>query len=240
MININQKEFDKFALAKQILDTPTSLKGVDYLLSREKRRFDGIVGGALTAGCLVPIVTLAALVWMQDRHNPLLSLTRRNPFTGHAVPYWKIRTMVPDAHKLEDAVLNGDTIADFKRRSKDPRVTPLGAAIRRTSLDELPQLIQAAKGDLSLVGPRVFSDTEWNNHVLTQTQRQPYQSFCQLIENGVRFGVTGFYGIMGRANLSLVDRLTLEVMYGERASMTADVKIIGLTVGAVLNGHGAY
>jgi len=224
----------------EILRSSDILRGVNYLHSPLKRRLDMFMGGALSVGALIPIGLLASAVWLQDRKNPIYKGTRINPGIVNRVPIIKIRSMVVNGDALEDQVVGISSILEIKTKSADPRITPFGKWMRRTSLDELPQLLLACKGDISLVGPRMFNDSEWNREIFPNMDEEPYLTFYNLLQQGMKFGVTGFYGIYGRSNLALRDRVALDNLYGNDANFTADWRIMGLTVGAVLSARGVF
>lgn len=142
---------------------------------------------------------------------------------------YKFRTMVPNAEKLKEqyAHLNELQWPDFKI-TDDPRVTSIGKFLRKTSLDELPQLINVLKGDMSLVGPRPTSFGP-ETYKLWHTERLD-----------VTPGLTGLWQIIGRAQLEFDDRLRLDIAYIERASLWFDFNILLKTVLAVFERRGAY
>ena len=111
----------------------------------------------------------------------------------------------------------------------DPRVTPIGRLLRRTSLDELPQLLNVVRGDMSLVGPRPLP--------VEEQARIPDWARARV---GLRPGITGLWQVEGRANVSFQDMLRLDCEYAGRASLSTDLKILVRTVPAVLSGKGAH
>ena len=142
---------------------------------------------------------------------------------------YKFRTMVPDAEGLKSkyAYLNELQWPDFKI-TNDPRITIIGKFLRKTSLDEIPQLFNVLKGEMSLVGPRPTSfgpETYklWHTHRLD-----------------VMPGLTGLWQIVGRAKLEFDDRLRLDIAYIERASLWFDINILFRTVIAVFQSRGAH
>ena len=152
----------------------------------------------------------------------------RTGMGGHRFYMYKFRTMVSNAEELKSqlAHLNELQWPDFKI-SDDPRVTRLGRFLRKTSLDELPQILNVLRGDMSLVGPRPTSfgpETYklWHTHRLD-----------------VKPGITGLWQIFGRAQLEFDERLRLDIAYIERASLRMDIYILFLTVFAVFQQRGA-
>jgi lipopolysaccharide/colanic/teichoic acid biosynthesis glycosyltransferase len=142
---------------------------------------------------------------------------------------YKFRTMVTNAEelKLTYAHLNELSWPDFKI-TDDPRVTSIGRFLRKTSLDELPQIINVFKGDMSLVGPRPTS-FDASTYALWHTERLE-----------VLPGITGLWQVSGRSNLDFDDRLRLDVAYIENQSLWLDIKILFRTVTAVFSQNGAY
>ena len=149
---------------------------------------------------------------------------------GRSFTLYKFRTMVPDAEAQRErlAVLNETDAVLFKIRN-DPRVTRVGAWLRRWSLDELPQLINVLLGDMSLVGPRPALPREaalYGDHVRRRLMVQP--------------GITGLWQVNGRADLSWDESVRLDLRYVENWSLVLDLQILWKTTAAVLRGSGAY
>jgi lipopolysaccharide/colanic/teichoic acid biosynthesis glycosyltransferase len=142
---------------------------------------------------------------------------------------YKFATMVKNAEELKTqyAHLNELTWPDFKI-TDDPRVTPIGCILRKTSLDELPQFINVLKGDMSLVGPRPTS-FDASTYDLWHTERLE-----------VLPGITGLWQINGRSNLDFNERLRLDIEYIENRSLWLDTQILLRTVTAVFSQRGAH
>jgi lipopolysaccharide/colanic/teichoic acid biosynthesis glycosyltransferase len=142
---------------------------------------------------------------------------------------YKFRTMVPNAEELKAkyAHLNELQWPDFKI-TNDPRITPIGKFLRKTSLDEIPQLFNVLNGEMSLVGPRPTSFGA-ETYKLWHTSRLD-----------VMPGLTGLWQIIGRAQLEFDDRLRLDIAYIERASLWLDINILIRTVTAVFQSRGAH
>jgi lipopolysaccharide/colanic/teichoic acid biosynthesis glycosyltransferase len=147
---------------------------------------------------------------------------------GRRFRMYKLRTMVHDAAELKEkyAHLNELTWPDFKI-TNDPRITRVGRFMRRTSLDELPQLLNVLRGDMSIVGPRPTSFTA-ETYSLWHTARLE-----------VKPGLTGLWQISGRHKIDFDERLRLDISYIRRRSMKLDLLIIFRTFGAVFGGRGA-
>lgn len=153
----------------------------------------------------------------QGQHN--------RPFT-----MWKFRTMVADAEARKDRLRTANEIDGpmFKMR-RDPRVTGIGRLLRRTSLDELPQLLNVLRGDMSLVGPRPPLPEE--------VSRYDEREFRRL---SVKPGLTGLWQVSGRSDLSWQETVSLDLWYVDNWSMATDMGLMARTLRAVTDGRGAY
>ena len=194
-----------------------------------KGAFDRTAAGL---GLLVLSPFLAALaLWIKyDDPGPALFRQRRVGLDGTEFNVFKFRSMVVHAEALQSSLAGrseGNGLL-FKMR-EDPRVTRAGAFLRRWSLDELPQLINVVRGDMSLVGPRPPLPTEvaWYDHDLAR----------RLL---VKPGVTGLWQVSGRSDLSLEESIRLDLYYVENWSLAVDVTILWKTLGAVAGRRGAY
>jgi exopolysaccharide production protein ExoY len=147
---------------------------------------------------------------------------------GQPFTCWKIRTMYPDAELRLTALLAVDPVAARawelqQKPDADPRVTPLGRVLRRLSIDELPQLWNVARGEMSIVGPRPVTASELNRY---GARRRFYLS-C-------RPGLTGHWQVSGRRKLSYEERVSLDQRYAERIGLLSGLSILARTVPAVL------
>jgi lipopolysaccharide/colanic/teichoic acid biosynthesis glycosyltransferase len=202
---------------------PTAGKG--YFIS--KRAFD--VGFALILlPLVVPVLLLCALAVRLDSPGPILFAQRRTGRHGRRFRMYKFRTMVRNAEELKASLqhLNILPPPDFKIID-DPRITRVGRFLRKTSLDELPQILNVLRGDMSLVGPRPTSFAPstyslWHTHRLEVTP-----------------GITGLWQVKGRNDTTFDERLRLDIRYIENMSFTLDLKILSWTAGAVLKRSGA-
>jgi lipopolysaccharide/colanic/teichoic acid biosynthesis glycosyltransferase len=144
---------------------------------------------------------------------------------------WKFRSMHPDAEARlsEMRALSGKSDNAFYKWAGDPRITRIGKVLRRTSLDELPQLINVVVGEMSLIGPRPMMDGEGAE----------FPDFVQrrLL---VKPGMTGLWQVSGRSDISEHDRVRLDLYYVENWSMDQDLRILAKTALTVARGHGAY
>lgn len=179
----------------------------------------------ISAVVIIPLVALLAAVIALDGGNPFYKQKRvgRN---GRVFTIWKLRTMVPDADaRLADYLrLNPEARAEWESAQKlknDPRITRFGRLLRKTSLDELPQFLNVAMGDMSLVGPRPI--------MLNQESLYPGTSYFAL-----RPGITGLWQISERNHTSFSDRAMYDNLYDTSLSLGLDLTILLRTIRAVL------
>jgi exopolysaccharide biosynthesis polyprenyl glycosylphosphotransferase len=185
-----------------------------------------------SAGLLFAIVTfpLIALAIKLDSRGPIFFTQRRAGLGGHPFRIFKYRSMDADAEERLDEVVRIDELEQpmFKLEA-DPRVTRVGRVLRRLSLDELPQMVNVLKGDMSLVGPRPEQ--------LEVVRRYRPEDRFRL---EVKPGITGPMQVNGRGQLTFSERLAVELDYVENLSPARDLRLLALTVPAVLKRHGAY
>jgi exopolysaccharide biosynthesis polyprenyl glycosylphosphotransferase len=179
---------------------------------------------------LSPLFAIMAVIIRCSDGGPAFFRQVRVGRGGRSFTLYKFRTMVPDAEAQREqlAKLNETDAVLFKIRN-DPRVTRVGAWLRRWSLDELPQLINVLLGDMSLVGPRPALPKEaalYGDHVRRRLMVKP--------------GITGLWQVNGRADLSWDESVRLDLRYVENWSLVLDLQILWKTVAAVLRGSGAY
>ena len=203
------------------------LTGNSYM--RAKRIFDVTVV-LLAAPFWGPVfILITLLIRLTSPGGPAIFTQIRTGRGGRRFRMYKFRSMVPNAEELKEkyAHLNELQWPDFKI-TNDPRITPVGRILRKTSLDELPQLINVLRGEMSLVGPRPTSFSA-ETYQLWHTERLD-----------VVPGLTGLWQIIGRAQLEFDDRLRLDIAYIERASFWFDINILFKTVLAVFQQRGAH
>lgn len=176
----------------------------------------------------VIVIALCAIAVRLDSPGPVFFFQHRTGRHGVRFRMFKLRTMVSNAEELKKQLLhlNQLTYPDFKL-DDDPRITRVGRFLRRTSLDELPQLFNVLKGDMSLVGPRPTSFS-------AETYRSWYTVRLEMVP-----GLTGLWQISGRSELDLENRLRLDVAYLRNRSMWLDLRILFRTVSSVIDGRGA-
>jgi len=203
------------------------LTGKSYWLA--KRVMDLFLVAVTIPFWLLICGVVALIIRVTSPGAPVVFSQDRTGKGGRRFSMYKFRTMVPNAEALKEkyAHLNELQWPDFKI-TDDPRVTPVGRFLRKTSLDEMPQLINVLKGDMSLVGPRPTSFGP-ETYELWHTERLD-----------VMPGLTGLWQIIGRAQLEFDDRLRLDIAYIERASLWFDINILLKTIFAVLERRGAH
>lgn len=198
-----------------------------------KRALDILGAGALLLFCLPVFLVIAALVRMDG--GPAFYAHERVGRGGRMFGCLKFRSMVVDSERRLAALLERDPQAraewEATRKLKaDPRVTAIGRFLRATSLDELPQIINVLRGEMSLVGPRPVLSAELA--VYYGPASQHYMS--------VRPGITGPWQIGGRNDTSYAERVALDVAYARNHSLLGDIRILLRTPMAVLARRGAY
>lgn len=194
-----------------------------------KRAFD-LVFAFLALVVLSPLLLVIALLVRRDSPGPALFTQERVGLNGKRFHMLKFRSMIVDAETQLPTLLDrsdGNGVL-FKLRS-DPRVTRIGAVLRRYSLDELPQLVNVLLGDMSLVGPRP--------PLASEVERYDEWTRRRLL---VRPGITGLWQTQGRSNLSWEDSVRLDLYYVENWSLTGDIIILYRTIRSVVRAEGAY
>ncbi len=200
-----------------------------------KRAVDVIVSSILLV-LLLPVFAVIAFVIKLDSKGPILYVQDRIGKGGKTFKCYKFRTMYLDADKRLKELLKNNPEAEkewksfMKLRSfRDPRITRVGRFLRRFSLDELPQLYNVLRGDMSLVGPRPYLPREIE-----------YMGSTYDIVIGARPGLTGLWQVSGRNELSFKDRLVLDEYYIRNWSLWLDMMILLKSIGSVIKGEGAY
>jgi exopolysaccharide biosynthesis polyprenyl glycosylphosphotransferase len=205
---------------------PPVFEGVDFAL---KRTFD-LIGATILLIALSPLLIAIVLAVRFTSRGPVLFRSTRRGIGQRPFPCLKFRTMHTDAEEQQADLeeLNEATGALFKIR-QDPRLTRVGAFLRRFSLDELPQLVNVLRGEMSLVGPRPLPQRDYE--MLEDWHRKRYL---------VLPGITGLWQVSGRSELDFDDLVHLDFIYLEHWSLALDLTIILKTLPAVLLRRGAY
>lgn len=199
------------------------------LASASKRAMDILVSLSLLI-ILSPLMALVALLIKLTDGGPVLHWQTRVGRHGRLFPFPKFRSMVPNAEKLQAHLLAQSERqgVGFKMK-RDPRVTWIGRIIRRTSIDELPQLWCVLKGDMTLVGPRPPLPREVAAYTLHDRRRLEAAT-----------GLTCIWQVSGRADVSFDRQVEMDIDYIHHASPLLDLKLLLLTIKAVITGKGAY
>ena len=199
--------------------------GRGYFFS--KRAFDLLIC-LLLLPVVAPVLLLCAIAVAVDSRGPIVFSQHRTGRHGKRFRMYKFRTMVRNAEELKASLqhLNILPPPDFKIID-DPRITRVGKFLRKSSLDELPQIFNVMRGDMSLVGPRPTSFASetyslWHTHRLE-----------------VPPGITGLWQVKGRNDTTFDERLRLDIRYIDGMSFKSDLKILSLTAAAVFKGSGA-
>jgi lipopolysaccharide/colanic/teichoic acid biosynthesis glycosyltransferase len=174
---------------------------------------------------VLPVLLLASIAIKLDTPGPAFFIQERIGQHGRHFRLYKLRTMVANAEELKASVLDSRTI-HFKTLA-DPRITRVGRFLRKTSLDELPQLFNVIRGEMSLVGPRPTS--------LNLATYEPWHER----RLDVRPGVTGLWQVRGRNAMTFDERVKLDLEYIDHLSLANDLKLLGQTVLVVVKGKGA-
>ncbi len=189
------------------------------------------------------LLLVSLLIFLTDRKGVFVKEPLRYGLGGKEFRMFKFRTMIPDAHM---ELLGNPKYAKLKskwqgnsnklRVNEDPRVTWIGRILRKTDIDELPQLLNVLVGQMSLVGPRPTYKTEIEAHLKKYPKDEKYLKDIFLI----RPGITGIWQVSGRNKISLHKRLPMEVEYAQNLNLIDDVKIFLKTPKVVLTRGGAY
>jgi exopolysaccharide biosynthesis polyprenyl glycosylphosphotransferase len=195
------------------------------------KRLGDLGGAVVLLGATLPLLVLIGLGIRAASPGPALFRQERAGLRGRRFTMLKLRTMVAGAEerRAELEPLNEMMAAPVFKMRDDPRVTPLGRVLRRTSLDELPQLWNVLTGDMSLVGPRPLPVYEANH--IKGAQRRRF---------AMRPGITGLWQVSGRSSVEFAEWMRLDLEYVDRWSLGLDLRILAQTIAAVLRGRGAY
>lgn len=195
------------------------------------KRLIDIVASILLLIVLTPLFVVIMLLIYQSSPGPVFYKQTRVGRWGKLFTLWKFRSMYPDADaRLKEMMaqneMSGGVI--FKMKN-DPRIIPVGRFIRKASIDELPQLWNVLKGDMSLVGPRPALPSEVNQYSLQDRQR------LEVIP-----GITCIWQVSGRSDIPFPQQVQLDVQYIQSQSVWLDIKLLLQTIPAVLLSRGAY
>lgn len=190
-----------------------------------KRAVDILLAGiGLIAFSPVLIISVLAIM-VTSAGSPFFTQSRVG-YRGRRFTMFKLRTMVKGAHLQHQPLL--------QKMKADARVFPVGRLLRRTSIDELPNLLNVLKGDMSIVGPRPMLE----NEIRYCAERHGDQAVAERLT--VKPGITGLWQISGRANLHFDERVELDIAYARDWTLSEDLKIIAKTIPALLLSRGAF
>ena len=205
-------------------------------LRSQSRRIDPLArrsGDALIAGMLlfllIPLFVLIAMAIKLTSRGPVFYSQMRVGRGGELFPFIKFRTMIPGADTLRADILGTPDEEMPERYRNDPRITAVGRVLRRWSVDELPQLLNVLRGEMSLVGPRPILPEE----LPLLDARHHERHHC-------RPGLTGLWQVSGRKETTWQERMDLDLAYVRQQSFATDVSIVRRTVRVVVRGEGAY
>ena len=201
------------------------LHGTDKFI----KRFLDVFVSSIILFILLPLFIVIAILIKIDSKGPVFYISKRCGRKKRLFNLYKFRSMIADADKYRKELLKYSDSKDIFKMKKDPRVTKLGRFLRRYSLDELPQLINVLRGDMSLVGPRPF--------LLEEVEKL---DTWQLKSLNIKPGITGLWQIRGRSDVSLYRRVKWDIYYINNWSLSLDIKILFLTIPVVLKRKGAY
>ena len=208
--------------------------GVRTLANDTIKRTIDLVGASFLIVFLSPLMVTVAILVTLGSNGPVFYGHERIGSAGRKFRCWKFRSMVSDADAVlaTHLALSSTARAEWSATRKlrhDPRITPLGEMLRRLSIDELPQLANVIRGEMSLVGPRPVTTGEL---ALYGSSSRHYLR--------VRPGITGLWQVSGRSEMSYARRVALDRAYVTRCGSGADVAILLRTIPAVLKTHGAW
>jgi len=194
-----------------------------------KRLVDLIVASSVLV-VLAPVMVVIGIAVRLDSPGPALFLQERVGLNKRRFKLFKFRTMVVDAEKrLAELESKNEVSGPVFKIKKDPRITRLGAFLRRTSLDELPQLLNVVRGEMSLVGPRPLAVRDY----LGFSQDWHRRRFS------VRPGITCLWQVLGRSSIPFERWMELDMQYIDEWSLSLDLEILLRTIPAILKGSGA-
>lgn len=207
------------------------LKETLYLII--KRLFD-IICGLIGLIVLIPVSLIVKIIYICNKDfAPIFFTQNRIGKNGKEFKFYKYRSMVSNADEVLFRILKEDKelAKEYKINKKlknDPRITKVGAFLRKTSLDELPQLINVLKGDMSIIGNRPY---------LPREKEDMGEYYNDIVKT--KPGITGYWQVSGRSDLSFQERLELEQFYSNQTSLKLDIKIFFKTFAVVLLKKGA-
>jgi len=204
--------------------------GSNEIWPRFAKRALDVAGASIALFCFSPVLLAAAIAIKVDSPGPVFFLQERIGVNKRRFKIFKFRTMIPNAEKMMSALetYNEVTGPVFKIKN-DPRITPIGKLLRRSSIDELPQLLNVLRGDMSLVGPRPLPVRDYEG----------FSEDWQRRRFSVKPGITCLWQVNGRSGITFDQWMLLDLQYMDEWSLWLDCKILAKTIPAVLRGSGA-
>lgn len=205
-----------------------------------KRVFD-IVGSIVLGVLFLPLAALTAVAIKLDSPGPILADTpRRVGKDGKLFRIYKFRSMVVNAHrKLRSDPKFSHLYFQYKQNSyklkEDPRVTRVGKFIRKHSIDEIPQLLNVLRGEMSLVGPRPY----YQDELKEQQKKYPHTKDLVAIVLSAKPGITGYWQVSGRSEVNFDKRIKMDADYVRKRSVLFDISILCKSPWAMISGRGA-
>lgn len=205
------------------------------------KRIIDIISSIFLLLFFLPIILIFALLIKIESDGPVLAdVPERTGNKEKKFKMYKFRSMIVNAHMLLRTDPRFDALYDEYKRSsyklkKDPRITKVGKFIRKHSIDEIPQLINVLKGEMSLVGPRAYYPDELQN------QQKKYPHTKNLVKKvlSVKPGITGLWQVTGRSEIHFDKRIAIDANYVDNISLWEDLKIIFMTPIIMITGKGA-
>lgn len=227
-MNSLQKTIDEQQLVVEKIDEcviKSKIKAYDIL-----KRFIDIIVGFIGLIICIPIFVIIGIAIKIDSKGPVFFKHRRIGKHGKKIEIYKFRTMIDNAEEAMKYFTEEQKkeFAENFKLENDPRVTRVGKILRKTSLDELPQIINILKGEMSIIGPRPVVKSELEKYGSNQDK------FLSVAP-----GLTGYWAANGRSDVSYEERMALELYYVDNRSLLLDLKIFVKTIGSVLRGRGA-
>lgn len=205
------------------------------------KRIIDILGALVLLIIFSPICFIAAILIRLDSEGPILADTpKRVGQNGKLFKMYKFRSMVVNAHNLLRTDPKFRTLFEkYKKNSyklkEDPRVTRVGRFIRKHSIDEIPQLVNVLRGEMSLVGPRAY----YSDELSEQQRKYPYTQEKVKIVLAVRPGITGVWQVSGRSEVNFDKRIEMDAVYVQKRSIIYDILLLLKTPWAMISGKGA-
>lgn len=205
------------------------------------KRFIDIVGSMCLGIIFLPISLLTAIAIYLDSPGPIFADTpQRVGKKGKLFKLYKFRSMVVNAHeKLRSDPKLAKLYSEYKKNSykllDDPRVTSVGRFIRKHSLDEIPQLLNVVRGDMSLVGPRPYYPDE----LVEQQRKYPHTKDLVKVVLSAKPGITGHWQVSGRSEVNFDKRIKMDADYVKKRSLLMDISILLKSPWAMISGKGA-